>query len=291
MYLFDTVAIIGPGLVGGSMGIAIRRRKLAQKVVGIGRRRVSLDRAMAAGACDETTLEPAEGVRGADLAVLATPIRAFGQLAPIIASSMKPGAILTDVASSKGSVIELLCSALSASEGISYVPTHPMAGSERRGPAAADEALFEGSICIFTPLPGTGREPIEHMRKLWEGLGARVELMSPSEHDRLVARISHMPHLAAASMVAALDEESLFFSGGGLIDTTRVASSDPDLWADICKSNAEHISSALRDLIEMLQDIQGLVSEGNVDGLRDILREAKRKRDDLLARRARPGNP
>jgi len=290
MFVFDRVAIIGPGLIGGSMGMAIRRRKLAGWVVGVGRRAASLDVAMEVGACDEVTLDVAEGVRGADVVVLATPIGAFGHLAPAAAAAMKAGALITDVASTKCGVIGVIRTALVGREDLAYIPTHPMAGSEQRGASAADEALFEGSFCIFTPLPDTPEQPISRLRRLWEGLGAQVRRMSPSQHDRLVARISHVPHLAASALVAAVDEEALLFSGGGLIDTTRIASSDPELWCDICESNSAEICAALEEYVALLERMCRLLSQGSFDELREILRQAKMKRDSLLSRRAALAN-
>ena len=286
MFLFEQVAIVGPGLIGGSMGVAIRRRKLARKVVGIGRRPTSLDVAMDVGACDEVTLDVAQGTCHADLVVIATPIGAFGHLALLAAEAMKAGAVITDVASTKCAVIEVITEALAGREDLTYIPTHPMAGSEQRGASAADEGLFEGSFCIFTPVPGTPEEPLGRLRRLWEALGAQVRLMTPAAHDRLVARISHVPHLVAAALVAAVDDESLLLSGGGLIDTTRIASSDVDLWCDICRSNSAEISTALQEHGALVERMRRLLAQGHLEELRELLRQAKTKRDALLARRA-----
>ena len=286
MELFDRVAIVGTGLIGGSMGMAMRNRGLAGHVLGIGRRRVSIDKAMEVGACDQVTLDLEAGVGEADLVVVATPIRAFQHLMPRIGPAMKDGAIVSDVASSKCSVIETFQESLTGRDNVAYVPTHPMAGSEETGPAAAVEELFEGSICIFTPLEETRGDDVDVMESLWRELGASIRTMSPDEHDRLVARVSHVPHLAAAALVAGVDSESLFFSGGGFIDTTRVASSDTDLWSDIYESNSKEVCVGLDDYIDLLERMKQLVASGGWDELAEILDEAREKRDELLEKRA-----
>ena len=286
MELFDRVAIVGTGLIGGSMGMAMRNRGLAGHVIGIGRRQVSIDKAMDVGACDEVTLNLEQGVGQADLVVVATPIRAYQHLMPRIGPAMKDGAIVSDVASSKCSVIKTFQDALAGREAVAYVPTHPMAGSEETGPAAAVENLFEGSICIFTPLDDVCEDEVELMRRLWFALGASVTSMTPDEHDRLVAKISHVPHLAAAALVAGVDKESLLFSGGGFIDTTRVASSDTELWSDIYESNRREVCAGLDEHIGILEKMKDLVESGAWDELAEILDEAREKRDELLEKRA-----
>ena len=285
-FIFERAAIIGTGLIGGSMGMAMRRRKLAREVVGIGRRTVSVNKALDAGACDTVTLDIAEGLEGADFVVLATPIRAFEHVLPDVVRSMEPGALLTDVASSKRSVIKTIRKALNGRDDVHYLSTHPMAGSEKTGPCAAREDLFEDCVCIFTPLPETGDECLAQMRSLWDALGAKIREMEPATHDRLVAHISHVPHLVAAALVDVVDEDELWYAGGGLIDTTRVASSDPALWCDIYESNSEAVCDALDEHIALVERMKELVRKGDFDALNELLATAKEKRDSLLSRRA-----
>lgn len=286
MELFERVAIVGTGLIGGSMGMAMRNRGLAGHVTGIGRRQVSIDKAMDVGACDEVTLDLEQGVSEADLVVVATPIRAFEHLMPRIAPAMKDGATVSDVASSKCSVIETFRDALAGRDAVHYVPTHPMAGSEETGPAAAVEDLFEGAVCIFTPTEDAGEDETAAVGRLWQELGACITIMTPREHDKLVSKISHVPHLAAAALVADADRESLLYSGGGFIDTTRVASSDTDLWCDIYKSNRQEVCAGLDDYISMLERMKELVESGQWTQLRNLLDLAREKRDELLRERA-----
>jgi len=281
--LFDIVAVVGPGLVGGSLGMAVRQRSLARLVVGVGRRRSSLRTAMDVGAVDRTTLDLAEGVSQADLVVLATPISAIGQLMPVVAASVKRGAVLTDVASTKQQVIGMVLGALKDRPDVAYVPAHPMAGSEKRGAAHAQAGLFERRVCILTPLPDAPREHTDRVRALWEAVGAVVHEMTPAEHDRLVARVSHLPHLAAAALVALLDAAEGRLAGQGLLDTTRIASGEPSLWRDICASNAPAVGAALDSYIRTLQGVRSMLAGGDRESLEAFLREAKRKRDELSA--------
>ncbi len=286
--VFSSVAIVGPGLVGGSLGMAIRRRALASRVVGIGRRPASLQEALDVGAVDATTLDLREGVQEADLVVFATPIGAIGKLVTEAASAMKHGAVLTDVASTKQAVIELVREALTDRPDVVHIPTHPMAGSERRGAVNASADLFEGCVCIFTPLSGTPQAHVKRLRTLWEQVGASVHQMDPASHDSLVARVSHLPHLAAAALLECVTPEQAEFAGGGLLDTTRVASGQPALWRDICATNAREISRAIGDCTEVLRRMQELLDAGRLPELEELLGRAKEKRDGLLARREAP---
>ncbi len=283
--MFRKAAIVGPGLIGGSMGMALRNRKLAETVVGIGRRRESLRRALDVGAVDECTMHVGEGVREADLVVLATPTAAFEAIMHEAAPQFRPEVILTDVASTKVRVIETISAALLERPDVAYIPTHPMAGSEQSGPLAAREDLFEGAVCIITPLTNTCPETRSTIRRMWEALGARTISMSPRAHDRLVARISHAPHLAAAALMAMVDDNEARLAGGGLRDTTRIASGSPDLWVDICRSNREQVRRALDEYVQVLQRMADALRDGDLGELKNMLHEAKRRRDRALADR------
>ncbi len=286
--MFNRVAIVGPGLIGGSMGMALRKRGLAEAVVGIGRRQESLDKALKVGAVDEATLDLEEGVSGAELVVLASPIGTFGELAPRLAASLRAESLLTDVASSKARVVETIISALDGRPDVSYIPSHPMAGSEQSGPLAASADLFEGCICIITPLSNTFPETKSEIVHLWKALGATVVSMSPQAHDRAVARISHLPHLAAVALVEVLSEQDMRLCGRGLLDTTRVASGSPDLWVDICQTNREEIRDALNSYVAFLQQLADHLMAGDVEDLRSALVSAKQKRDRLVEVRETP---
>jgi prephenate dehydrogenase len=287
--MFDKVAIVGPGLMGGSIGMGLRQKKLARLVVGIGRRRESLDLALQVGAVDQTTLDLKEGLENADLVILATPIGTYGDLMGQASPLIRPEAILTDVASTKVRVIETITSALQNRPDVAYIPSHPMAGSERSGPLAADAHLFEGSVCIITPLTNTFADTKSQIARMWNALGARVVSMTPQAHDRLVAHVSHLPHLAAAALLAIVDGSEAEFCGRGLLDTTRIASGNPALWVDICKANRERIREALIEYVSLLQDLAEGLRLGQMGQLRAVLEDAKNKRDRLLGSRETPG--
>jgi prephenate dehydrogenase len=280
--MFDKVAIFGPGLIGGSMGLALRERGLARAIVGIGRRQESLDKALAVGAIDTATLDPADGVRGADLVVLATPIRTFEAIMAATVGDLRPEALVTDVASTKARVVRIVSSALRRRPDISYIPTHPMAGGEKSGPEAASLGMFEGAVCIITPLPNTVPESKSAITRMWQAMGARVVSMTPQAHDRAVARVSHLPHLAAAALMAGLDPHEVALCGRGLLDTTRVASGNPDIWIDICRSNREEVREAVLHYIAVLQKMADNLDGHDYESLRELLADAKQRRDDLL---------
>ncbi|MFO8008806.1 MAG: prephenate dehydrogenase/arogenate dehydrogenase family protein, partial [Candidatus Brocadiia bacterium] len=191
--------------------------------------------------------------------------------------------VLTDVASTKVNVVECASQALRGRPDIAFVPAHPIAGSEQRGPLAAEPDLFEGSVCILTPMTNTFPDTKRAVMGLWQSLGARTVSMTPQAHDRLVARISHLPHMAAVALMALVDPDEAELSGGGLRDTTRVASGDPDLWREICRANSGPIREALVDLIAVLKDMAGALQKGDMDAVHRMLTHAKQKRDSTIA--------
>ena len=289
--MFNEVAIVGPGLIGASMGLALRAQGLAKRIVGIGRRQTSLDKALSVGAIDEATLDATGGVRSADLVVLATPIRTLEPIMAAIAEALKAQALVTDVASTKACVVETLSSALRGRPDVSYIPTHPMAGGEKSGPEAARADLFEGAVCIVTPLTNTLPESKGIVTRMWQAMGANVVSMTPQAHDRAVARVSHLPHLAAAALMTELEPDEVALCGRGLLDTTRIASGNPDIWIDICRSNREHVREAVLRHIAVLQKIADGLNDGELARLRGLLVDAKQRRDDLVERRSAPDDP
>jgi prephenate dehydrogenase len=281
--MFRKVAIIGPGLIGGSLGMALHRDALVEQVVGIGRRQSSLDLALQVGAIDTATLDMAAGLADADLVVLAPPSQIIERMAPEIAPLLAEGATLIDVASSKVGIVRDVTAALADRPDVAYVPTHPMAGSEQTGPLAATPDLFEGSVCIVTPLPDTPPPQLDAIVVLWTALGAEVVDMTPEEHDRLVARISHVPHLAASALMHIVDPATMHCGGGGLRDTTRIAASSPDLWMGIYTANRAEIHQALSDYIGTLQAMMAALDDDDQDALRALLATAQARRRELDA--------
>lgn len=280
--IFETVAVIGPGLIGGSFGLAARQRGLVRRVIGIGRRRASLEVALSVGAADEVSTD-VSAAREADLVVIATPIGTIEALMPAIAAALRPGAVLTEVSSVKASVIRIVTKHLPP--GASLVPTHPMAGSDRRGAQAADGDLYVNSICIFTPVAASAPEDVVRLETLWRGLGARIMTMTPEEHDRAVAAVSHVPHLIASAVVEGIDDVTLRCAGTGLIDLTRIASGDPDMWTDICAHNRDAVVPALDAFAAVLARLKACISAGDLEGLHAVLARSKERRDRLVAAR------
>jgi prephenate dehydrogenase len=289
--VFKKVTIIGPGLIGASIGMALRTRKLAAQVVGVGRRKASLDNALKVGALDKATLDLKEGVQKAELVVLATPISTIVEMVPRLPEMLDAEALLTDVASAKVRVIEVVSSAMRFRPDVSYIPSHPMAGSEKSGALAASADLFVGAVCILTPLTNTFPESKGRITQMWRELGARVVSMTPQAHDRLVARISHVPHLAAAALLANLEESEMALCGAGLKDTTRIAGGDADLWLDICRENREEVRAALEAYIALLRKTADSLRTSDLGPLRDLLQNARDKRDKLLGAAEGPRPP
>jgi len=251
------LSILGVGLLGGSLGLALKRNLNAFSVVGYGHRALTLDRALEMGAIDQATQDLSHAVREADCVVLCTPVGLFEQLMVEMGPSLKPGAIVTDVGSTKRSVVSLAERLLP--EGVHFIGSHPMAGSEKRGVEFARADLFEGSTCITTPLSSSDAHAIEAVEGLWRSLGMNVIRLTPEEHDRGVAMISHLPHALAAALVAIQDEQTLTLAGKGFLDATRIAAGDGAIWRDIFLDNADAVRTALGKLIQELDQFAGLL--------------------------------
>ncbi len=277
---FRVVAIVGVGLLGGSLGLALRARRLARRVVGVGRRQSSLDRAIALGAVDDATLDLRAGVAEAELVVLATPVGAMVELARAAADAMPRGSLMTDVGSTKAQLVRALEEV--AGGRFRYVGSHPMAGSEKHGVDEATPGLFDGALCFVTPTARTDPRALAAVTELWQALGTRVRRLDPAEHDRLLAFASHLPHLAAAALVNAVPPEALACGGPGLRDTTRVASGDPRMWADVCLQNRESILDALARFEQQARTLHRILADGSEAELLAWLASAKAVRDHHL---------
>lgn len=280
--MFETVLIVGPGLIGGSLGMALKRRGLAQRIIGVGHRQSSLDAAIAADALTDATIDLKSHAHLADLIVLATGVDAIPMQAAALIPLMKRGAILTDVGSVKGVICAAVKQAFAASAGnAQFIGGHPIAGSEQRGIKAAREDLFEGALCILTPTPETDPEDEarKNVRAMWEAVGSRVVETSPHHHDELLAQVSHLPHLVAAALVNLVSEEALGMAGRGFIDTTRIASGDPKLWVEIALANRTALIKALTGLGNEIRDIADALDAVDADSLLAILSKAKQRRD------------
>lgn len=276
---FERVTIVGVGLIGGSLGLALCERGLCGRVVGVGHRQVSMDKALKMGAIHEATLDVARGVKNADLVVLCTALGLIGELGEQAAPHLKTGCIVSDVGSTKSEVVLRMESTLP--EGVHFVGAHPIAGSEKRGIAVARGDLFAGTVCVLTPTAATSAEALRRVADLWSAVGAKVSTLSPDEHDAVLARTSHLPHLAAVSLIHLLQGRDTAFVGTGLRDTTRVASGDVDIWCDIILTNREAVLAAMADFSGRLSGLRCAIEAGDRDGLAVMLSAARDRRRDL----------
>ena len=260
MIPFARVAIVGVGLVGGSLGMALRARGLASKVVGVTRTAETIEVACARGAIDSGTVTPEDGVAGADLIVLATPPDLVVPMALRVLPHLEAGVLLTDVTSVKGEIVRSI-EAAAASRGVEFVGGHPMAGNEGRGVEAASADLFEGAAYVVTPTPRTAPSAVARLSELARGLGARPMVLSPDEHDRAVAIVSHLPYLVAAALVGVSGGAGRAV-GPGFLGATRVAGSPVELWTQICRLNQGPITEALRAFQSELVRLEAGLADG-----------------------------
>lgn len=276
---WQRLAIIGVGLMGGSLGLALRERGLAGEVVGVGRRKRSLRRAQRLGACDEVTTDLAEGVRDAQMVVVATPVGAVVSVLGSIVSGMSPETVVTDVASTKSHVVRAVESSLGYAQ-VRFVGGHPLVGSEKRGVEHARGSLYEGATVVLTPVEGTDPEAVKEVEELWQAVGASVRLLSPEEHDTILAQTSHLPHLVASALVNALARGWGRYAGRGFRDATRIAAADPALWKDIFLSNAAEVVRALARFRKQLQNLENALA-AEPEALEKLLARAQRLRQSL----------
>lgn len=277
--LFDSLTIVGVGLIGGSIGQAARQRGVCRRVVGVGHHLDSLERAKAVGAIDSYTLDIAEGSRGADFVVICTPVDKIVFHVQMAAKAGKPGAIITDAGSTKAHIVRDLEGRMPA--GVHFVGSHPLAGSEKRGPENASPDLFEGRVTIVTPTRQTDETAVKRTSDFWKALGSEVYSLDPELHDRALALTSHLPHLAAAVLAGILPSNYYPFTATGFRDTTRIASGDPRLWAAIFRENALAMSDALQQFSSRLEEFRKAILNDNEDTLIDLLSSGKRVRDAL----------
>jgi len=273
---YARVAIVGPGLVGGAMGIALRARKLAREVVGIGRRESSLEEAVRVGAIDRGTLDLAGGVAGAEVVTFATPADLVAPLAEEAAPHLAEGALVTDLASAKARLVPLVERAVAARAR--FVGSHPLAGSEKKGASHAPGVRLEGALCLVTPTEATEASAVEEVEALWHAIGMRVARLSPAEHDARLARTSHVPHMAAAGLSALLESGDGAYAAAGFRDATRIAAGDARVWSAISMENADEIVKNLRGLSIDLMGLAHLIEEGEADQIRLYLEKAAERR-------------
>lgn len=291
---FQRYAILGPGLLGGSIALALRSLRAGVQISMYGRRHEVLDKAMSRHLADRTSTVPSEVIDGAECVILATPIGVMSQLIKQSLHALSPEAIVTDVGSVKAPVVRELETVLADSRA-HFVGSHPMAGSEKTGLDAAVPELFHGAACILTPSPHTNLEAMRKIDALWRLLGCMTYEMSPERHDQTVSTISHVPHLLAALLVQLAAEGRgedgsdtgwMALAGGGFRDTTRIAAGPPEMWTEILLENAQAVEQDLERLGILISESRKAIRSHNWESLRELLTFAKSQREKLPLPRA-----
>jgi prephenate dehydrogenase len=279
------LAIIGVGLIGGSIGLAARRKGLFSEIRGTTRRKETLEAALSLGAVDRGFSNAVEAAEGADMVIVATGVSLIPEYSIKCAAVAAEDAVITDVGSIKGWIAEELSGRMPA--GRRFVGSHPLAGSERSGVVNARDDLLDGANCIITPTDEADEDAAARLGEFWQTLGMKVFKMSPAEHDAILAAASHLPHLAAAALVEAVPDTAMPFGASGLRDTTRVAGGDASIWRDIIEANRDHAVEAIESFEAELAVIKGLVLRGDWNGLEEYLNRAKAKRGKRFASKGR----
>ncbi|MCO5080421.1 MAG: prephenate/arogenate dehydrogenase family protein [Rhizobiaceae bacterium] len=285
--LFDRIALIGIGLIGSSLARVIRRENLARHVVIATRSKKTLDRAAELKLGDSYTTDLAESVRDADLVIVSVPVGSSAEVAELIAPALKAGAIVTDVGSTKASVIVQMKPHMP--EGVHFIPGHPLAGTEKSGPDAGFADLFENRWCIFTPLPDTDPAVLEKLSEFWRRCGSNIDTMDPEHHDKVLAIVSHLPHIIAYNIVGTADDlqtvtksEVIKYSASGFRDFTRLAASDPTMWRDVCLHNKDAILEMLARFSEDLAFLQRAIRWGDGEKLFDLFTRTRAIRRSII---------
>ncbi|CAA7624742.1 Protein TyrC [Magnetospirillum sp. LM-5] len=278
--LFDTICLVGIGLINSSIARAVRKHGLAARIVTLDSSDQACRTALELGIVDAASTDPAEMIPGADLVMIGTPVGAVETVARAIGPHLAAGTIVSDVGSVKIAVIRDLTPNLP--EGVHFVPGHPIAGTEHSGPAAGFAELFEGRWCILTPLPGTDDKAVAKVADLWSAMGSMIETMDPSHHDQVLAVTSHLPHLIAYTIVGTandleghLQQEVIKFSASGFRDFTRIAASDPIMWRDIFLSNKEAVLEMIQRFTEDLTALQRAIRWGEGEVLEKRFTETR----------------
>jgi prephenate dehydrogenase len=285
MPLINKLVVIGVGLIGGSLARVLRLRGEVGEIVGVGRGAANLQRAVELGVIDRYSHDPVAAVEGADLVFLAIPVCSVAAMTARIAPALAPGCVVTDGGSVKGEIVAA-CEPLMQS-GTFFVGGHPIAGTERSGVEASFPTLYEGKRCIITPTPNTDQSSLDKVVRMWECAGSEVMIMDVAKHDRVLAAISHLPHMVAYALVNAVgdydrfDESILKYTAGGFKDFTRIASSDPVMWRDIAMMNRESVLELMDFFAGYLAELRRLVEKGDARGIEEFFARSKAKRDAI----------
>ena len=288
--MINKLVIFGVGLIGGSLALALREANYCKTVVGCSRNVENLEKAVELGVIDSYSLDPVEAVKGADMILLAVPMGAMASVLSSINGHLEPGAIVTDAGSAKGSVVAAAKSVFGNIPDY-FVPAHPIAGREKSGVEAAIVDLYIDHKVIVTPLPETSAEAEQKVTEMWQAAGAHVESMNVETHDQVLAATSHLPHVVAYSLVDTLSKsdasDAIFqYAAGGFRDFTRIASSDPTMWRDICLENRDAILKSLEELQANMQVLHEQISASDSDGIMETFTHAKSVRDAYMKKQS-----
>jgi len=280
------MTVIGVGLIGGSLALALKEAGFVGEVVGCGRGKPNLETALKLGVIDRYERDPQRAVAGADIVFLATPVRTLAAMVAEIAPALKPGTVLTDGGSVKGEVLRAISPLVP--KGVHFVAGHPIAGTEKSGAEAAFASLYRGKRCILTPDAQTDGQALETVTAMWKAAGSEVVCMPAEKHDRVLAAISHLPHMVAYSLVNAVgsydhyEENILEYSAGGFRDFTRIASSDPTMWRDIALANQSGLLEMMEQFETFFAELKEDVRKGDHERLFEFFVRSKQLRDAIL---------
>jgi len=287
---FQKITIIGVGLLGGSIGLAVKKRRVAVEIAGFVRSKKSIADCEKFGATDFATTDLLAAVSNTDLIILCTPLAQMAAIAKQFLPALKRGAIVTDVGSVKSGVVRELES-LAQKSGAHFVGSHPMAGAEKTGVAAARENLFENAVCVLTPTKKSSAVAVRKLEQFWKSLGARVLKLDAAQHDLLVSRSSHLPHVVAATLAnlvlnPASPNTQAQLCATGFRDTTRIASGSPEMWRDIALANRKNLSRSVDAFVAELKKFQSALKSGDAKAVEKIFAAAKSRRDNWCAKGA-----
>jgi len=274
---FKKITIVGVGLIGGSLGLAIKEQRLADKVTGYFRDKEKLAFGIQNGYVDEGSTDFIKSIKDADLIILCSPVRDIISKLEIIKKNSSHKTLVTDTGSTKNEIAK-------AARGMNFIGSHPLAGSEHSGMHHARKDLFKNALCVLTPDGKKNQPALKVLKKFWASLGARTCVTTPEKHDHLLAFVSHLPHAIAFSLIHSIPDPYARFSAGGLKDTTRIALSSPELWSDIFLSNKKELSTAIRAFKKELTIIEQLLAKNNRENLVSHLKACQKRRLGLVAK-------
>ncbi len=280
---FDTVVVVGVGLLGGSVALAARQRGIVRRVIGVGRTAPRLEQAREAGLLDAISTDLVAAAAQADLLIFATPVNLIVAGVREAALACRPGTLITDVGSTKAH----LCRELSAGlpDTATFIGSHPLAGSEKQGWEHSRADLFDGRVCVVTPTESSRRDEVARLTAFWQAIGMSVVEMSPEAHDRALAQTSHVPHVVASALARTLADENRSLAATGFADTTRIAAGDPNVWVPILLDNRAAVLASLDEFSTQLAAIRAAIAQGNADDIRRLWDQGKTIREQLKIRR------